>query len=86
MRSVCTVRTDGGTHVGSNPYWARNWLLFGRQVRPIFGAVLVFERGSGGHVGFALDQHDTHVYVLGGNQSDAFIIARIAKSRILSAR
>jgi len=72
--------------LGSNPYWARNWMLFGQPVRPVIGAVLVFERGSGGHVGFAIGQDDTHFHVLGGNQSDAVTIARIAKSRLLGAR
>ena len=72
--------------LGTNPYWARNWLLFGREVQPITGAVLVFVRGSGGHVGFAIGQDDTHFYVLGGNQSDAVTIARIVKSRLLGAR
>lgn len=71
--------------LGSNPYWARNWMLFGQQVPPIVGAVLVVERGSGGHVGFALGQDDTHFYVLGGNQSDAVTLARIAQSRLLGA-
>ena len=69
--------------LGTNPYWARNWLLFGRETKPVTGAVLVFERGSGGHVGFAMGQDDTHFYGLGGNQSDA---ATIAKSRLLGAR
>jgi uncharacterized protein (TIGR02594 family) len=72
--------------LGTNPYWARNWLLFGQAVQPVTGAVLIFERGSGGHVGFAVGQDDTHLYVLGGNQSDAVTIARIAKSRLLGAR
>ena len=72
--------------LGANPYWARNWLLFGQALKPITGAVLIFERGSGGHVGFAVGQDDTHFYVLGGNQSDAVTIARIAKSRLLGAR
>ena len=72
--------------LGSNPYRARNWLLFGQQVPPILGAVLVFERSSGGHVGFAMGQDDIHFYVLGGNQSDAVTVARIAKSRLLGAR
>ncbi len=72
--------------LGINPYWARNWLLFGQVVQPVTGAVLVFARGSGGHVGFAIGQDDTHFYVLGGNQSDAVTIARIAKSRLLGAR
>ncbi|WP_426037439.1 TIGR02594 family protein [Cypionkella sp. TWP1-2-1b2] len=72
--------------LGTNPNWARNWLLFGQDIKPITGAVLVFKRGSGGHVGFAIGQNDAHFYVLGGNQSDAVTIARIAKSRLLGAR
>ena len=72
--------------LGTNPYWARNWLLFGQETKPVTGAVLIFERGSGGHVGFAVGQDDTYFYVLGGNQSDAVTIARIAKSRLLGAR
>jgi uncharacterized protein (TIGR02594 family) len=71
---------------GANPYWACNWLFFGQAAQPIHGAVLVFERGSGGHVGFAIGQDETHFYVLGGNQSDAVTIARIAKSRLLGVR
>jgi len=72
--------------LGTNPYRARNWLLFGEFVQPIVGAVLVFERGSNGHVGFALGQDDTRCFVLGGNQSDAVTIARVAKSRLPRAR
>ena len=52
----------------------------------IIGAVVIFERGSGGHVGFAIRQDDTNFCVLGGNQSDAVTIAHIAKSRLLGAR
>jgi hypothetical protein len=47
---------------------------------------LVFERGSSGHVGFAIGEDDANFFVLGGNQSDAVTIARIAKSRLLGAR
>ena len=72
--------------LGINPYWARNWLLFGNETKLVPGAVLIFERGSGGHVGFAIGLDDTHFFVLGGNQSDAVTIARIAKSRLLGAR
>ena len=70
----------------TNPYWARNWLLFGRDTKPVTGAVLIFQRGSGGHVGFAVGQDDTHFFVLGGNQSDSVTVARVAKSRLLGAR
>lgn len=73
--------------VGENPYWARNWLGFGKACKPVYGAVLVFERGpSSGHVGFAMGQDDTAFHVLGGNQSNAVTVARIAKSRLLGAR
>jgi len=48
--------------------------------------MLIFEQGSGGHVGFAIGQDDTHFFVLGGNQSDAVTIARIVKSRLCGAR
>ncbi len=72
--------------LGANPYWARNCLLFGQDTKPVAGAVLIFASGSGGHVSFAIGQDDTHFFVLGGNQSDAVTIARIAKSRLLGAR
>jgi hypothetical protein len=55
-------------------------------VQPNIGAVLIFERGSGGQVAFAIGQDDMHFYVLGGNHSNAVTIARIAKSRLLGAR
>ena len=55
-------------------------------MQPITGAVLVFERGLGGHVGFAVGQDDTNFFVLGGNQADTVTIARTAKSRLLGAR
>ena len=55
-------------------------------MQPITSAVLIFERGSGGHVGFAVGQDDTAFDVLGGNLSDAVAVASIAKSRLLDAR
>ena len=72
--------------LGTNPYWARNWLLFGRDTKPITGAVLVFERGSGGHGSFAVGQDGTNFFVLGGNQSDAVTVVRVARSRLPGAR
>jgi uncharacterized protein (TIGR02594 family) len=72
--------------LGQNPYWARNWALFGRATAPTFGCVLVFSRGSGGHVGFAVGQDASAFHVLGGNQSDSVNVTRIAKDRLLAAR
>lgn len=72
--------------LGDNPYWARNWLRLGSEITPTYGAVVVFERGTGGHVGFAVGQDETSLHVLGGNQSNAVTVARVAKSRLLGAR
>lgn len=69
------------------PLWARNWANFGaRTQEAALGDVLVFERGTGGHVGFYIAEDDEAFHVLGGNQGDAVSIVRIAKTRLLAAR
>ncbi|WP_199725243.1 NlpC/P60 family protein [Gemmobacter lutimaris] len=73
--------------LGANPYWARNWALFGTACEPCYGCVLVFERsGGGGHVAFAVGQDDAYFFCLGGNQNNAVNVSRIAKSRLLASR
>lgn len=72
--------------MAKNPYWARNWLHFGNETKPVYGCVVVFSRGSGGHVGFAVGEDASDYYVLGGNQSNSVNISRISKSRLLGAR
>jgi uncharacterized protein (TIGR02594 family) len=72
--------------MAQNPYWARNWLHFGVATRPCRYSILVFSRGSGGHVGFAVGYADGYYYVLGGNQSNSVNIVRITESRLLGAR
>lgn len=69
-----------------NPLWARNWLRFGDPCEPELGAVLVFERGTGGHVGLYVGEDLTHYHVLGGNQKDQVRIDRLNKGRLLGAR
>jgi peptidoglycan hydrolase-like protein with peptidoglycan-binding domain len=75
-----------GLHEVVNPYWARNWLKFGEPVDMVLGAVCVFSRGSGGHVGFVAGHDTTYLHVLGGNQSNRVSIAKLAKSRLLGLR
>lgn len=84
--AVCVHRT--GRPVISGPLWARNWMKFGQPAgRPSLGDILVFRRpGGGGHVGFYIAEDASAFHVLGGNQSDAVTIARLAKSRLLAAR
>lgn len=70
----------------TNPYAAINWATWGKACAPQYGAVLSFWRGSPngwqGHVGFYAGEDATHFHVLGGNQSDAVTISRIAKTRL----
>lgn len=75
----------------SNPLGSRNWLKFGRSIPgPQIGAVAVFWRGSKdgwqGHVGFVVGHDQTHLHILGGNQSDAVTVSRVAKDRLLGYR
>ena len=85
------------THVGApndkqppNVLGARQWLRFGLECDPVYGAVLVFWRGKRngwqGHVGFYAGEDNTAYHVLGGNQSNSVNITRISKSRLLGAR
>jgi uncharacterized protein (TIGR02594 family) len=75
-----------------NPFGARNWLTFGQDVGPRYGAVVVFWRGSLrgwlGHVGFVVGRSadGRYVYVLGGNQKDAINIMRLDTERVLGYR
>lgn len=72
--------------IPDNPYAAVNWLKFGKKTTAKPGAVLVFWRGSPeswkGHVGFYVGETKTHYLVLGGNQSNAVTVSRIAKNRL----
>lgn len=71
----------------SNPLGAKNWSTFGKKLTtPAIGAVLVFTRSGGGHVGFYAGEDAEAYHVLGGNQSDAVTIARVAKSRCIAIR
>ena len=68
---------------------ARSWADWGANRRPerlAPGAVLLFEREGGGHVGFYVGEDDAAYHVLGGNQGDAVSIARIAKARLIASR
>ncbi|NCP11355.1 MAG: TIGR02594 family protein [Sphingomonadales bacterium] len=57
------------------------WLEWGKPCRPVLGAVVVFGRTGGGHVGFLVGESATDFYVLGGNQKNAVNIMPLAKDR-----
>jgi len=70
-----------------DPLWARNWNLFGtKQSVAMLGDILVFSRGTGGHVGLYVGEDNTCYHVLGGNQGDMVCITRILKSRCIGIR
>ena len=65
--------------------WA-NWGSRLRTDRLAPGAVLVFERSGGGHVGFYVGEDRTAYHVLGGNQGDRVSIMRIETGRLVASR
>lgn len=66
---------------------AKSWAAWGVALpAPVPGAVLVFERQGGGHVGFYTGETATHYRVLGGNQSNAVNEMLLAKNRCIAMR
>jgi len=68
---------------------ASSWAAWGvnlRTDRLAPGAILVFQREGGGHVGFYVGEDARYYHVLGGNQKNAVTITRIAKNRLLASR
>lgn len=89
---TCIALTLPGEQIPINPYLARNWMKFGKEIKPTLGAILVFWRGSRtgfqGHVGFYAGESldGKKLYVLGGNQSDMISVAPLGADRLLGAR
>lgn len=65
---------------------ALSWGQWGKPCGLILGAVCVFARSGGGHVGFLVGESRDRLYVLGGNQSNAVNIMPIAKERLTATR
>ncbi len=90
--STCLALTLAGEKQPANPYLARNWLKFGIECEPRYGAVAVYWRGSkagsSGHVAFlAGEDNASGAWVnLGGNQSNSISITSLTKSRALGFR
>ena len=84
---VAIVIERAGFDTVISPLWARNWNNFGtKQEIAMFGDILVFSRGNGGHVGFYVGEDDTCYHVFGGNQSNMVNVTRILKSRCIGIR
>lgn len=66
---------------------AKSWATWGQGLsHPCYGAVLVFNRQGGGHVGFYLGETADKVRVLGGNQGDKVSEIWMPKSALIATR
>ncbi len=83
---TCILRSLPDEPVPDNPYYARNWAKFGINIKPQVGAILVFQRPGGGHVGFYVGETKTHFIVLGGNQNNRVSKSKISKGRLIASR
>lgn len=68
---------------------AKDWVGYGsllRRDRLAPGAILVFDRAGGGHIGFYVGEDSGHYFVLGGNQGNAVSVMKLGKSRLVASR
>jgi uncharacterized protein (TIGR02594 family) len=80
---------EAGLPYPTHYYRAKAWADYGsllRRDRLSPGAILVFERKGGGHVGFYVAEDTAFFYVLGGNQANSVNVMKIAKSRCIASR
>ena len=86
---VAICLTEDGIAAPPLAVRATSWASWGQSIRPerlAPGAILVFSRRGGGHVGFYVGEDAVAYHILGGNQNDAVTITRIAKSRCIARR
>lgn len=80
---------DAGLPIPKLWFRAKEWASYGSLLRPdrlAPGAILVFGRQGGGHVGFYVGEDTGHYFVLGGNQSNGVNVMKLGKSRLLASR
>ena len=65
---------------------AASFESWGVPTTPRLGAILVFARPEGRHVGLYCGETDTAYHVLGGNQGNAVSLAWIDKARLSACR
>lgn len=82
--AIC-MKTAGHS-VPTHWYRAKAWASWGKKSIEAVGAVAVFGRSGGGHVGFIVGRSAKNIYVLGGNQSNMVNIMPIARDRLLAVR
>lgn len=85
---VASCFNELGYPIAKNFFRALAWLDWGVVLDfPVSGAVVVFKRKGGGHVGFVVgEDQNGDLMVLGGNQNDAVNIMPFSKDRVLGYR
>jgi len=80
---TCIALTLPDEVLPANPYYALNWRSFGVPLKIVAaGAIAPFTRPGGGHIAMVVGHDRGTFHVLGGNQSNAVTITRIAKDRL----
>lgn len=77
---------EAGLPKAKNWFRARAWMQWGVPVTARVGAIAVFGRGGGGHVGFVVGETHYYYAVIGGNQGNMVNVAGIAKNRLVGFR
>ena len=86
---VAAVMQEAGLPYPKEYPRAKAWADYGSRIRTHLiapGAILVFSRNGGGHVGFYVGEDADCYHVLGGNQGNAVSTTRIAKARCIATR
>ena len=68
---------------------AKAWATYGARLREHVlapGAIMVFGREGGGHVGFYLRETRTHYEIFGGNQKNMVCRMWLKKDRLIASR
>lgn len=89
---IGAVMAEAGYVALANPWGARNWLKYGKEIpAPAYGCLVIFWRGSkagwSGHVGFVVGRdRKGNLMVLGANQKDMVRIDPFGRDRVLGYR
>lgn len=84
---VAHCMREAGQSLPKHWYRAKGWLDWGLEVGPVHGAVVVFERQGGGHVGLLVGKDPAdNLLVLGGNQGNQVNVRTFVPDRVLGYR
>jgi uncharacterized protein (TIGR02594 family) len=83
---VAACMEEAGLPKAKDWFRAKAWMKWGVPVTARVGAVAVFDRQGGGHVGFVVGETAYHYAVLGGNQGNMVNVIGMPKNRLVGFR